>query len=364
MDKKILIIIGTRPEAIKLAPLYYELKKKKKIKCEICLTSQHKSLLKNMIKLFKLRPKFDLNVMQNNQDLTKLFQKILNGLTKINNKFEPDILIVQGDTTTALASSFFASMNKIKLIHVEAGLRSFDNQSPWPEEINRKLISQISNLNICPTNRDFLNLEKENIKNKIVLGNTIVDSVDYIKKKVIKNRIQIYHNKFKKFLNSKNKIFCTIHRRENFGKNLKSILYAIKYLAEQKKLSFFIPVHPNPNVKKIVYKILRKTKNIILSNPISYDESIYLIEKSDLIMSDSGGIQEESSILKKEIIILRDKTERQDILKKFGVIVGANQNKIIEKTSKMIKKPKNIKNVPSPFGKVGLTKKIAKEILK
>lgn len=364
MAKKILIVMGTRPEAIKLAPLFIELKKRKDVICKICLTSQHQRMLKNMINLFKLKPNYDLNVMRYNQNLTELIERILKGLRKIKEKLNPDIIVVQGDTTTAMATSIFASMNKIKLAHVEAGLRSFDTNSPWPEEINRKVISQLSNLNFCPTARDYKNLTRENITNKFIHGNTIVDSVNYIKKNVVSKKINILKKKFKLYLKKDLKIFCTIHRRENFGRNLSIILEAIAELSNTHGIHFLIPVHPNPNVKKIIYSKLNKHKNVTLSKPITYDESIFLIDNSDLIMSDSGGIQEEASILKKKIIILRDKTERQDILKNFGVLVGSNKKLIMRHTLKNINNTKKLNKIKSPFGKVGLSNIIAKKIIK
>ena len=364
MAKKILIIMGTRPEAIKLAPLFLALNKEKNVICKICLTSQHKSMLKNMTNLFGLKPSYDLNVMRYNQNLTELIERILKGLRKIKEKFTPDIIIVQGDTTTAIASSLYASMNKIKLAHIEAGLRSFDKNSPWPEEINRKLISQLSDLNFCPTIRDYRNLTRENISNNFIHGNTIVDSVDFIKKNVIPKKIDYLNKKFNIYLKNNLKIFCTIHRRENFGNNLKAILEAIIHLSNKYNISFLIPVHPNPNVKKTIYSKLNKHKNITLSKPITYDESIFLIDNSDLIMSDSGGIQEEASILKKKIIILRDKTERQDVLKDFGILVGSNKKLIIKHTLNNINNTKKLKRIKSPFGKIGLSNIIAKTIIK
>lgn len=364
MAKKILIVIGTRPEAIKLAPLFFELKKKKNIICKICLTSQHKSMLKNMINLFELKPSYDLNVMRYNQNLTELIERILKGLRKIKEKFNPGMIIIQGDTTTAMATSLFASMNKIKIVHIEAGLRSFDKNSPWPEEINRQVISQLSDLNFCPTARDYKNLARENIAKKFIHGNTIVDSVNFVKKNVISKKINFLKKKFNIFLKNDSKIFCTIHRRENFGENLSMILEAIVELSDKYGFHFLIPVHPNPNVKKIIYSKLNKHKNITLSKPITYDESIFLIDNSDLIISDSGGIQEEASILKKKIIILRNKTERQDVLKNFGVLVGSNKKLIIKHTLKNINNTKKLHKIKSPFGKVGLSKIIAKKIVK
>ena len=364
MGKKILIVMGTRPEAIKLAPLFLELRKKKNVICKICLTSQHKTMLKSMIKLFKLRPSYDLNVMKYDQNLTELIERILKGLRTIKQKFNPEMIIVQGDTTTAMATSLFASMNKIKLVHIEAGLRSFDKNSPWPEEINRRVISQLSDLNFCPTARDYKNLTRENITNKFINGNTIVDAVNFIKKNVISKKINYLKKKFNIYLQNDLKIFCTIHRRENFGKNLRSILETILELSNLYGIHFLIPVHPNPNVKRIIYRKFHKHTNITLSKPITYDESIFLIENSDLIMSDSGGIQEEASILKKKIIILRDKTERQDVLKNFGVLVGSNKKLIMKHTLKNINNTKKLHKIKSPFGKVGLSNIIAKRIIK
>ncbi len=361
--KKILFIFGTRPEAIKLAPLINLFKKQKMLKTKICVTSQHRSLLKKVLNLFNIRPDYDLNIMTSNQSIENIIIKISKKLSLILKKINPDLIIVQGDTTSAMIGGLIASMHKIKVAHIEAGLRTFDNSSPWPEEINRNLISKISSLNFCPTKTDYKNLKKENIKNIYLTGNTIIDAVDYILKNPVKSKERLFKNKYKNYLNKKNKIFLTVHRRENFKLNLKKIIKTILKLSNQ-NINFFIPVHPNPNIKKEILKNLKNKNNIFLSKPISFDEGIFLMKNSDVILSDSGGIQEEVTVLKKKILILRNTTERPDVLKNFGKLVGSDSNKISKNILYLLKRKNNLHKISSPFGKIGVAKKILKIIKK
>lgn len=364
---KILIVFGTRPEAIKLAPLIHELKKSKKNIIKVCSTGQHNEMLKHVISLFKIKVDISLKLMKHDQKLTNLFTSLVEKMNFVIQKEKPKLVIVQGDTTTALAASMSAFFSKIKIAHIEAGLRTNNIQAPWPEEANRKIISSIADFNFTPTNYSKNNLIKEGIStSKIFLtGNTVVDALNKISKKINSNKkiMQNLESKYP-FLNYKKKIILiTLHRREIFGDKLKLILKSFKKLAiKYKDLIFVYPVHLNPNVKKFVFKELESCKNFILLPPIDYFSLIYIMQKSYLIMSDSGGIQEEAPSFHVPIIILRDVTERQELINSNqGVLAGTNEKKIIKIFDELVnnkKKYKNLKNKKNPFGDGKASKKI------
>jgi UDP-N-acetylglucosamine 2-epimerase (non-hydrolysing) len=335
MKKKILFIFGTRPEAIKLFPLIHELKKQKLINFKICITSQHKGLLMQVLRLLNIKVDYDLNLMSFNQKIENLNFLIIKKLNKILDIVKPDLVIVQGDTITSMSSALAAKLKKIKVAHVEAGLRTFDNNSPWPEEINRTIISRLADINFCPTKLNIKNLERENIKNLYLTGNTIVDAIRLILKAKNFKNTKKFLNLLKNYKNSKIKIFFTVHRRENFGKPLKQIFHAIKEISKDKNVEIIYPMHPNPNIKKNTKKI-KNQKNIKIIKPLNYHETLQLLKISDVILSDSGGIQEEASVLNKKILILRDKTERPEILGKIGYLVGSDAKKIISKFNQVI----------------------------
>ena len=364
---KILIVFGTRPEAIKLAPLINELKKSKKNFIKVCSTGQHNEMLNQVIDLFDIKIDIALNLMKRDQKVSSLFTSLVKKINFVIIKEKPKLVVVQGDTTTALAAAMASFFNKVKIAHVEAGLRTYNLDSPWPEEANRKLISAIADFNFTPTNFSKKNLIKEGIsRSKIFLtGNTVVDSLNQISKKINSNKKKIdYFNKKFPFLNSNKKIILiTLHRREIFGKKLKLILKSFKKIAkDNKNLQFIYPVHLNPNVKRFVYKELASSKNFILLPPIDYFSLIYIMQKSYLIMSDSGGIQEEAPSFRVPIVILRDTTERQEIIKsKQGILAGTNMKKIINIFNLLIRNKKKylgLKGKKNPFGDGNASKRI------
>ena len=355
MKIKILISFGTRPEIIKLYPIINELKKNKKFKVKLLNTGQHKELLDPFIKLFRLKIDYKFKSLKKKQNLTALSSKILVNLNTVFSQEKFDFLIVQGDTITASMSSVSAYLNKVKIIHVESGLRSNNMNAPWPEEFNRRLVSIISDFNFVPTAQNKKNLQKENIqKNIYKVGNSIVDSLKLILKNIEKkkNKEKLY-KKFK-FLDSKKKlIIITGHRRENFSKNYDEIIKAINSISKDNSLQILFISHFNPFVRFFQNKI-QKNDNIKIINPLNYDEFIFLLSNSYFIISDSGGIREEAPTLKKPLIVTRDVTERQEAIKNGTAVLATNKKKIIKIVKKLITNKKfytKFIKKNNPFGK-------------
>jgi len=328
---KIIFVFGTRPEAIKLAPVIKEFQKNNKLfETKICVTGQHRELLDEVLDLFEIKPEFDLKVMEENQDLYGLTSKILLRSKDIFKFYKADLVFVQGDTTTAFAGCLASFYQKIPVAHVEAGLRTYDIYSPFPEEINRQLISRIATYHFAPTSGAKNNLIKEGIKEDriIVSGNTVVDALLYILKKIKNKKIEIdgYRVRDKKY------ILVTAHRRENFGERFLNICQAIKEIAiSNPEVDIVYPVHPNPNVRVPAYKILNNIPNVYLIKPLDYLQFVYLMSKAFLILTDSGGVQEEASCLGKPVLVMRDSTERIEGVKAgLAKLVGNDKNLIIE----------------------------------
>jgi UDP-N-acetylglucosamine 2-epimerase (non-hydrolysing) len=344
--KKILIVIGTRPEAIKMAPLIKELEKNNNIfKTFICVTAQHRQMLDQVLDLFEIKPDYDLDIMKESQDLYDITSKVLLSLKNIIGNVSPDLILVHGDTTTTFAAALASFYKKIPIGHVEAGLRTGNLYSPWPEECNRKLVSHIAEYHFAPTEKNKINLLKENInESKIfVTGNTVIDALQIVIKKITNNRLyenKIYNNLINKYgfdLNDRY-ILLTSHRRENFGFGFEQICEAIKEIAlKNKDVNIIYPVHLNPNVQKPVKDILSNLKNVFLVDPLIYEEFVYLLYKSYIILTDSGGIQEEGPSLNKPVILLRDTSERPEVVHNGSVkIVGTDKEKIIKETQLLI----------------------------
>lgn len=371
MPRKVLIVIGTRPEAIKMAPIILLLKKRLKKNLKICITAQHREMLDDVLKLFKISPNFDLDIMRKNQNLADLTSKIIIKFDKILDNFSPDVTLVHGDTTTTLAISLSCFYKKIPIAHIEAGLRTNNIYSPWPEEANRKITDLLSSMHFVPLKDSKRNILKENISSKClkVTGNTVIDALLYTKNKILKNMSLRKKLKSKFNLTNKKIILVTAHRRENFGKGISELCKSLKKIAKQKRnIQIIYPVHPNPNIKNIVYKKLSNVNNINLIKPANYLDMVFLMMKSYLIVTDSGGIQEEAPSLFKPVIVLRDFTERPEVIKLGGGILVKRDNKIITKTINKIlynvnvyKKMSSIKN---PYGDGTASKKIIREILK
>jgi UDP-N-acetylglucosamine 2-epimerase (non-hydrolysing) len=328
--KKILFVFGTRPEAIKLAPLVKYLEKLPELyELKVCITAQHRQMLDQVMTIFEIKPDFDLDLMRPGQDLYDITNKCLLGLKKIIFENKPDLLLVHGDTTTTLAASLAAFYQQVPVGHVEAGLRTHDIYSPWPEEMNRQLTSRIAQLHFAPTERAKQNLLRENIsaENVSITGNTAIDALHWVlaqHPEPVKPRQKI--------------VLITAHRRENFGDGISSICQAIKELAlNNPEVIFIYPVHLNPNIQRPVYQSLSNIQNIELSEPLDYLPFIKLMQKSYMILTDSGGIQEEAPSLGKPVIVLRDTTERPEAVEAGTVcLVGANTGKIIEMTQKLL----------------------------
>lgn len=357
MKKKILITFGTRPEAIKLAKLIFSLKKKFKIK--VCVSGQHNEMLHQVLNLFKIKPDFDLKVMKSNQSLNLLSSKILERINSVLTSFNPNMVLVHGDTTTAFISSLAAFQNKIKIGHIEAGLRTHNLNYPYPEEFNRKGIAVIADINFTPTKNATKNLIKENISKKKIIqtGNTIVDTLKFARKILFadKKKIKKIQKKFWFINKNKKLIIVTCHRRENYGKGIDVVCQSLlEIVKKNNNVQIIFPVHMNPNIRKKVYKKLNKIKNIYLVKPLDYFSFIYLMEISYLILTDSGGIQEEAPSFKKPVLILRNETERPEV-ESFGgaILVGTNKSKIINNITKLLINEnlyKKMSNINNPYG--------------
>lgn len=340
--QKISFIFGTRPEAIKLAPLIRLLKQDPFFKVEVCTTGQHREMLQQVLDIFGIKPDTDLALMVHNQELPDFLARSIAALNKHLEKSKPDYVIVQGDTSTVLAASMSAFYHKIKVLHVEAGLRTADLYSPFPEEMNRRLTSQLSFFHFAPTLTAATNLLNEGIpENKILItGNTSIDAIKYTTQKLeagelkssISNDVQEKLGKYSKM------ILITGHRRENFGDGFINICKAINESAETHKDCLFIyPVHLNPNVHQVVFELLNNTENILLIPPQSYVEFVYLMMKSDIILTDSGGVQEEGPSFHKPILVMRENTERPEgIAAGCSVLVGTSPERITSKITKLL----------------------------
>lgn len=341
--KKLLFVFGTRPEAIKLAPLIRKFSEHKNYEIKVCITAQHRQMLDQVLSFFEIKPDFDLNIMKENQNLFDITAESLRGIGTTLNTYLPDLILVQGDTTTAFAGALSGFYKRIKVAHVEAGLRSFNKYSPFPEEINRVLIGHLADIHFAPTEEAKENLKREGIiENVYVVGNTVIDALllglSIIKKnKRLREDIEEFFSRILKRKNSKI-LLITGHRRESFGKPFENICYAIRTLAERfKNVEIVYPVHLNPNVRKPVMRILGGIENIHLIEPIPYPYMIWIMKKAHLILSDSGGIQEEASSLGKPILVMRDTTERTEGIKEgIAKLVGTDKERIVNEAAKLI----------------------------
>ena len=344
--KKVLIVFGTRPEAIKMAPLVKEFEKNKDyFDIKVCVTAQHREMLDQVLELFEIMPNYDLNIMKQGQDLFDVTSKILLSMRDILNDFMPNIVLVHGDTTTTIATAQAAFYLKIPVGHVEAGLRTGNIYSPWPEEANRLLTTQISKYHFAPTKTNKFNLLKEHVpeQNIIITGNTVIDTLFLILEK-IKNDEELtkkLHNKIKDFgykLSERRLVLITGHRRENFGDGFLNICNALKELAEKHSdVDFVYPVHLNPNVQEPVNKILSDIDNVYLIKPLDYLPFVYLLNHCYLILTDSGGIQEEAPSLGKPVLVMRDTTERPEAVESGTVVlVGTDKENIKKSVSKLL----------------------------
>lgn len=333
---RVLSVFGTRPEAIKMAPLVKALKVEPAIEARICVTAQHRQMLDSVLELFEITSDYDLNVMQAGQGLTALTTKILLGLEEVLLEFKPDVVLVHGDTSTTLATSLAAFYQRIPVGHIEAGLRTYKIYSPWPEEGNRQLTRVLSELHFAPTEQAAEHLRKEGVPEEklIVTGNTVIDALLQIKAKLDTNDLineqMLQHYSMLNL--DKKRVLITGHRRENFGDGFENICRAIAELAtEFRDVEFVYPMHLNPNVREPVNRLLSGFDNIKLIEPQDYLPFIWLMTKSYLILTDSGGIQEEAPSLGLPVLVMRDTTERPEaVLAGTVKLVGTNTNAIVE----------------------------------
>ena len=358
--QKILTIFGTRPEAIKLAPVLKELSKHpQEFESIIGVTGQHDELLNQVLRLFKIEPDFNLMVMQKDQSLSELTAFILGKIEEKIAEIKPNIILIQGDTTTVFSTALAAFYQKIRIGHVEAGLRTLDKHQPFPEEINRRLTDQMSDLFFAPTQTNRRNLIAEGIDKKkiFVTGNTVVDALTLISSSHDRPNIQGLTRVEGKM------ILVTAHRRENLGEPLDNIFHGIRRLAGiHPQMHFVYPVHPNPNVRRQAFSILTGPKNIHLIEPVDYLSFICLMKECYVILSDSGGVQEEAPSLNKPLLILRNKTERPEIVEAGGaVLVGSDGDMIVNEVSRLIEDRhyyQKMACIKNPFGDGNAASKI------
>ncbi|MCC8171931.1 MAG: UDP-N-acetylglucosamine 2-epimerase (non-hydrolyzing) [Parabacteroides sp.] len=358
--KKILIVFGTRPEAIKMAPLVKEFIKNEAVfETRICVTAQHRQMLDQVLDFFDIKPDYDLNLMKPDQTLNSIWADILVNMKLILDEYKPDWVLVHGDTATSTAAALAAYFSQCKVGHVEAGLRTFNKWSPFPEEMNRQLTGRLTDIHFAPTGQARLNLIKEGVDEKkiVITGNTVIDALQSSVVKV--NSANYVHAEIeelkKKTDSSKKLILVTGHRRENFGQGFIDICYAIKDIAEKRPdVQIVYPVHLNPHVQVPVKNILSGIANVFLIDPLFYPSFVWAMDKSYLIITDSGGVQEEAPSLGKPVLVMRDTTERPEAVTAGTVIlVGTDRTKIVEGTLRLLDDSSyyhGMSHIENPYG--------------
>ena len=381
--KKIMLAFGTRPEAIKMCPLVKEFQKHTdEFETIVCVTGQHREMLDQVLKIFEVTPDYDLNIMKQGQDLTDVTVRILNGLRDVFKEIRPDVVLVHGDTTTSMATALAAFYAQIPVGHVEAGLRTHNIYSPWPEEMNRQITGRIAAYNFSPTPLSESNLKKENIHGDIyVTGNTVIDALHMVVNN-LENNPDLAKEQEKILLNAgydinrlksgRKLVLITGHRRENFGDGFIQMCTAIRDLKNKfPEVDFVYPMHLNPNVRKPIHEVfgedLSNLGNMFFIEPLQYLEFVYLMSKSNIVLTDSGGIQEEAPGLGKPVLVMRDTTERPEALESGTVhLVGTNYQKIMDEVSTLLENPEvyeKMSKAVNPYGD-GLACSRIVEILK
>ena len=338
---KILFIFGTRPEAIKLAPLINEFEKCTAFDVKTCVTAQHRQLLEQVTRFFSIKTDYDLDLMSPNQSLFDITAEGLRRLEQVIKDCKPDVVFVQGDTTTTFIGAIAGFYEKAKIVHIEAGLRSYDKYSPFPEEINRILVGHLADYHFTPTKRAKQNLLREGIKEDsiYVVGNTAIDAL-LLTMEMIKDKEDELHGYFDSIDFGKRIILVTGHRRESFGEPFRDICYALNEIASNNDVEIVYPVHLNPNVRTPVFDILSGVKNIHLLEPLDYPYMIWLMSKSYMVLTDSGGVQEEAPSLGKPVLVMRDVTERMEgITAGTAKLVGVNKDVIVTETMNLLHNP-------------------------
>ena len=350
--KKVMLVFGTRPEAIKMCPLVKEFQKyPKDFETIVCVTGQHREMLDQVLKIFEVKPDYDLNIMKQGQDLYDVTARVLTGMRDVFAQCKPDVVLVHGDTTTSTAAALAAFYQQIPVGHVEAGLRTHNIYSPWPEEMNRQITGRIATYNFSPTPLSESNLKEEKAQGQIfVTGNTVIDALHMVADKLKTDKVladeQINVLKtagydVTRLNNGKKLVLITGHRRENFGDGFISMVTAMKDLSEKyPDVDFVYPMHLNPNVRKPIHEVFGedlKRPNFFFIEPLQYLEFVYLMEKSTVVLTDSGGIQEEAPGLGKPVLVMRDTTERPEALKSGTVhLVGTNHDLIVNEVSTLL----------------------------
>uniref|UniRef100_A0A8I0D1J1 UDP-N-acetylglucosamine 2-epimerase n=1 Tax=Pseudomonas tritici TaxID=2745518 RepID=A0A8I0D1J1_9PSED len=356
---KVLTVFGTRPEAIKMAPLVHALANDPWFEAKVCVTAQHREMLDQVLNLFSIVPDYDLNIMKPGQGLTEITCRILEGLKPILESFKPDVVLVHGDTTTTIATSLAAFYQRIPVGHVEAGLRTGDLYSPWPEEANRTLTGHLAMYHFAPTENSRQNLLRENIAdNKIfVTGNTVIDALIWVRDRVLaSDTLRAELSERYPFLSpDKKMILVTGHRRESFGRGFEQICHALAEIAAQNSdVQIVYPVHLNPNVSEPVNRILGHIDNIILIEPQDYLPFVWLMNHAWLILTDSGGIQEEAPSLGKPVLVMRETTERPEAVKAGTVrLVGTDMKRIVDEVTNLLHDEKEyqaMSHAHNPYG--------------
>jgi UDP-N-acetylglucosamine 2-epimerase (non-hydrolysing) len=364
---KILIVFGTRPEAIKMAPLYHELKNKC-FTVKVCVTAQHREMLDQVLDFFGIKPDYDLDLMRPNQTLNGLSATILSKIDDVLFEVKPDLVLVHGDTTTSSIAALAAFHRGIKVGHVEAGLRTYNKHAPFPEEINRQITSRIADIHFSPTPQATQNLLKERVARDSIIetGNTVIDALLWTLNKIEKENYK--NNEIDELKNSipfeKKIILVTGHRRENLGEGFQNLCEALLTISERKDAVIVFPVHLNPNVKDTIFELLSNKKNIYLIAPVSYPAFVWLMKQSFLIVSDSGGIQEEAPTLGKPVLVTRSISERPEGLAAgFSTLVGTDRNKITTAIQHVLDNFISFENSVNPYGNGDASRQIVKSLL-
>lgn len=382
--KKILLVFGTRPEAIKMSPLVKEFQKHLDVfETFVCVTGQHREMLDQVLDIFNIHPDFDLNIMKQGQDLYDITSRVLLGMRQVLKEVKPDIVLVHGDTTTSTAAALAAFYQQIPVAHVEAGLRTHNIYSPWPEELNRQITSRIANYNFAPTllSKNNLLLEGINESSIFVTGNTVIDALHMVIDKISKdkgldNKLETSLLKSgydtQRLLQGRRMVLITGHRRENFGDGFIAICQSIKFLANKyPNVDFVYPMHLNPNVREPIHKVfgmnLKSLKNMFFIEPLQYISFVYLLEKSYIVLTDSGGLQEEAPSLGKPVLVMRDTTERPEALLSGTVkLVGTNYDLIVNEVSELLSRSESydiMRKAINPYGDGNSSRKIVSQFL-
>lgn len=371
MKKKVLLVFGTRPEAIKMAPLVKAFQKYKDFfQTYVCITGQHREMLDQVLRVFEIKPDFDLNIMKPGQDLYDVTSRVLLGMRPVLQKLKPDIVCVHGDTTTSTAAALATFYQQIPIAHIEAGLRTYDIYSPWPEEMNRQITGRIATYHFAPTQLSMQNLinEKTNVEHILVTGNTVIDALHWVVNRLESSEpLRIEQSKIilskgydvNRLSEIRRLVLITGHRRENFGEGFINICKAIKTLSEKyTNVDFVYPMHLNPNVRNPIHEVFGENllglNNLFFIEPLEYFSFVFLMEKASIVLTDSGGIQEEAPGLGKPVLVMRETTERPEALEAGTVkLVGTNLEKIVQETSLLLDDKKvyqQMSKAVNPYG--------------